>query len=72
MTIVESILSYLAVTSHQRVNMLQMSIFLFDLTCDVVGDTEVNKVRFCSTNFTVICNAVGIFKIRFAASEIGG
>ena len=34
--------------------------FGFDLTCDVIGDPEVNKIRFTSTTFPDLANAVWI------------
>ena len=40
---IEPILRYLAVASHKHVSMFQMLLFLFDLTCDVIGDPEVKK-----------------------------
>ena len=33
-----------------------IDMFYFDLTCDVVGDPEVNKIKFNSTNFGDISN----------------
>ena len=69
----ESILSYLAVASHQRVNMFQMSIvFYFDVACDVIRDPEVNKIKFRSTTLAGLSNAAWILKIGPVASEMGG
>ena len=46
--------------------------FDFDLTCDVIGDLEVNEIRFHSTVLTGLSNAVGILKKGPVVSEIGG
>ena len=46
--------------------------FYFDLTCDVIGDLEVNKVRFRSTVLAGLSNAVWILKIGPEVSEIEG
>ena len=68
----EFILSYLAVASQQSVNMFQMSIFFyFDLTCGVIGDPEVNKIRFHMTTWAGISNAAWILKTNPVVSEIG-
>ena len=37
--------------------------FVFDLTCDVIGDPEVNKIRFPLTKFPDLSNAVCILQI---------
>ena len=39
-------------------NVFQISIFYFDLTCDVIDDPEVNKIRFRSTTLAGLSNAV--------------
>ena len=46
--------------------------FEFDLTCDVIGDLEVNKIRFRSTVLPGLSKAVWILKIGPVVSEIGG
>ena len=46
--------------------------FIFDLTCDVIGDPEVNEIWFPLTNLTGLSNAVWIFRIRPVVSEIRG
>ena len=48
----ESVLSYLTVACRQCVNTEHapnIDIFYFDLDCDVIGEPEVNKIRFSST-----------------------
>ena len=44
----------------------------FDLTCDVIGDPEVNKIKFPTTTFPELSNAVWISGIGPAISEIRG
>ena len=44
----------------------------FDLTCDVIGDFDVNKIKFRSTNLAELSNTVLIWKISSAVSEIEG
>ena len=46
--------------------------FYFDLTRDVMGDLEVNKVGFRSTNLTGQSRYVSILKKGPLVSEIGG
>ena len=46
--------------------------FDFDLTCDVIGDLEVNEIRFRSTVLAGLSNAACILKIGPVLSEIGG
>ena len=46
--------------------------FDFDLTCDVIGDLEVNVIKFRSTDLQWLSNAVWILKIGPVVSEIGG
>ena len=46
--------------------------FDFDLTCDVIGDHEVNEIRFRSTVLAGLSNAVWVLKIGPVVSEIGG
>ena len=46
--------------------------FLFDLTCNVIGDSEVNKNRFCWTTLAGVSNAAWILKIGPVISENGG
>ena len=44
--------------------------FYFDLTCDVNGDLEVNKIRFCSTVFPGLSDAVSVLTIGPVVSEL--
>ena len=72
---IESILSKLADASHPRVHMFQLpnvDIFHFDLTCDVIGDPAVNKIKFRATTLAGLSSAVWILKIGPVVSEIGG
>ena len=46
--------------------------FIFDLTCDVIGDPKVNEIGFPSTNLTGLSNAVWILGIRPVVSELRG
>ena len=45
---------------------------IFDLTCDVIGDPEVNAIMFHSTDLHWLSNDVCILKISPVVSEIGG
>ena len=48
-----------------------MSIFFyFDLTCDVIGEFEVNKIKCRLTTLAGLSNAVRILKIGAVVSEI--
>ena len=49
-----------------------VDVFYFDLTCDIVGDHEVNKIKFCSTTLAGLSNTVLILKIGPVVLEIGG
>ena len=42
------------------------------MTHDIIGDPQVNKVRFRQTNLAGLPNAVWILKIGPVVSEIGG
>ena len=44
--------------------------FVFDLTCDVIGDPEVNKIYFRSTDCPGLSDAVCGFKIGSVVAEI--
>ena len=46
--------------------------FYFDLTCDVIGDSEVNNIEFPPTTLAGLSNTVLILKIGPVVSEIGG
>ena len=46
--------------------------FEFDLTCDVIGDLEVNNNRFRSTVLAGLSKAAWILKIGPVVSEMGG
>ena len=73
MTKFEPDLACLATVRAQSVNMLHIvNNFDFDLTCDVIGDLEVNEIRFRSTVLAGLSNAVLILNIRPVVSEIGG
>ena len=45
--------------------------FVFDLTCDVIGDPDVVNVSFPSTSFPGLSNRFWISKIGLAVSELG-
>ena len=47
-------------------------IFYFDLTCDVIKDPELNKIRLRSTTLAGLLNAVRILKTGPIVSEIEG
>ena len=44
----------------------------FDLTCDVIGDLEFSEIRFRSTVFPGLSDAVWILMIGPVVSELGG
>ena len=44
--------------------------FIFDLTCDVIGDPEVSEIRFSSTNLRGLSNAFWFLRIRPVVSDI--
>ena len=44
--------------------------FVFDLTCDVIGEAEVNETWFPSTNLPEIYNSGGNLQIGPVVSEI--
>ena len=44
--------------------------FNFGLSCDVIGDLEVDKIRYRSTNVAGILNTVLILKIDPGVSEV--
>ena len=44
--------------------------FIFDLTCDVIVDIQVNDIGFPSTNLRGLSNAVCILRIRPVVLEI--
>ena len=54
----ESDLTCLATVRVQSVNMLHVNNFYFDLTCDVIGDLEVNEIRLRSTALAGLSNVV--------------
>ena len=66
----ESIFSCFVVARHQSINTFQMPIFYFDLTSDVTGDPEVNKVRLGLTNVAGLSNAIWILNISPVVPEI--
>ena len=49
-----------------------VDIFYCALTCDVIGDPEVSKIKFPSTTLAGLSNTVWILKIGSVVSEIGG
>ena len=62
---IESIPNSLTAASHRSMNSChKCRYFYFNLTCDVIGDFEVNKIRICSTNLAELTNAVWILRIR--------
>ena len=55
----ESILSYLAAVSHAKCEHVpNVDIFYFALTCDIIGDPDVNKIKLISTTLEELLNAV--------------
>ena len=79
MTKFESGLTCLVTVRAQSVNMLHIRLkttcvnnFDFDLTCDVIGDLEVNEIRFRLTVLAGLSKTVSISKIGPVVSEIGG
>ena len=63
---------FLGVIAHSLEDPWTVKHFIFDLTCDVIGDPEVNEIWFPSTNLTGLSNAVWILRIRPVVSEIRG
>ena len=51
-------LTCLATVIAQSINMLHVNNFDFDLTCDVIGDFEVNEIKFRSTVLAGLSNAI--------------
>ena len=51
---------------------LKCQYFVFDLTCDVIGEAEVNETWFSSTNLREIDNAALNLQIEPVVSEIYG
>ena len=47
-----------------------VDIFYFDPPCDVIGDPEVNKIKFCSTTLAGLFNGVSILKIDPKYAEV--
>ena len=45
---------------------------MFDLTCDVIGDPEVNEIWFPDRTLRGLSNTVKILKIGPVVSEIAG
>ena len=45
--------------------------FDFDLPCDVIGNLEVNVIKFLSTDLQWLSNAVWILNLGLVVSEIG-
>ena len=56
MTKIHPDLARLAAARAENLDMLNMPIIL-TLTCDVIGDLEINKIRFRSTVFPGLSNA---------------
>ena len=55
----ESILSALAAISHAKCeHVSNVDIFYFVLTCDIIGDPEVSKIKLLSTTLEELSNAV--------------
>ena len=55
-------------------SMSEMSMFNFDLTCDVIGDLRVKfyQIRLSLTCLAGLSKAASILKIDPVVSEIGG
>ena len=50
----------------------KVDIFYYDLTSDVIGDQQFNKIRFHSTKLSGLSHAGCIFKISPVVLKIGG
>ena len=71
MTNIELDLVKIVAARAENVSILHVNNFDFNLTCDVIGDLEVNKIRFRSSFFPQLSTAVLILKTGPVVSEIG-